>query len=80
MSISLTHIFSDLISKYSDDEEVKTEYWSEIEKSYSQKNRKYHNFTHIQNIILELKNVKEKLQIDIWFFDLTFQQKLLIIP
>lgn len=61
MSINSNYIFSDLISKYPNDEILKTNYWQEIEKSYSQKNRKYHNLTHLENMILELENVKEEI-------------------
>lgn len=58
--MNLNSIFADLISKFSDNEKLKTDYWQEIEKSYSQKNRKYHNLTHLENMILELENVKEE--------------------
>lgn len=61
MSIKSNYIFSDLISKYSNDEILKTDYWQEIEKSYSQKSRKYHNLNHLENMILELENVKEEI-------------------
>jgi predicted metal-dependent HD superfamily phosphohydrolase len=59
--MNLNSIFSDLISKYSNNEKLKTEYWAEIEKSYSQKNRKYHNLNHLENMILELENVKDQI-------------------
>jgi len=59
--MNLNSIFSDLISKYSNNEKLKTEYWAEIEKSYSQKSRKYHNLTHLENMILELENVKDQI-------------------
>lgn len=58
--MNLNSIFADLISKFSDNEKLKTDYWQEIEKSYSQKSRKYHNLTHLENMILELENVKEE--------------------
>lgn len=59
--MNLNSIFSDLISKYSDNEILKTDYWKEIEQSYSQKSRQYHNLTHLENMILELENVKDKI-------------------
>ena len=59
--MNLNSIFSDLISKYSNNEKLKTEYWAEIEKSYSQKKRKYHNLNHLENMILELENVKDQI-------------------
>jgi len=61
MSINLKSIFSNLISKYSNNEILKTNYWKEIEKSYSQKSRKYHNLVHLENMILELEEVKDKI-------------------
>lgn len=57
---NLNSIFSNLISKFSNDEKPKLDYWQEIEKSYSQKSRKYHNLNHLENMILELENVKEE--------------------
>lgn len=60
MTIKINDIYSKLISKFSDNEKLKTDYWQEIEKSYSQKSRKYHNLTHLENMILELENVKEE--------------------
>lgn len=61
MNANLKSIFSDLISKYSNNEILKTDYWREIEQSYSQKSRKYHNLTHLENMILELGEVKDKI-------------------
>lgn len=61
MSISLRQIFLDLISKHSNNEILKTDYWKEIEKSYSQNSRKYHNLIHLENMILELENVKDEI-------------------
>jgi len=61
MSTNLNSIFSNLISKYSDNEILKTDYWKEIEQSYSQKSRKYHNLIHLENMILELEEVKDKI-------------------
>ncbi len=57
----LENIFSDLTSKYSDNQILKTDYWQEIEKSYSHKSRKYHNLTHLENMILELEEVKNEI-------------------
>ncbi|WP_185144742.1 hypothetical protein [Chryseobacterium sp. SC28] len=61
MSIDLNFIFSDLISKYSNNEKLILDYWKEIEKNYSQKSRKYHNLSHLENMILELENVKKEI-------------------
>ena len=59
--MNLNSIFSNLISKFSNDEKLKHDYWQEIEKSYSQKSRKYHNLAHLENMILELENVKDEI-------------------
>lgn len=59
--MSTNSIFSNLISKFSNDEKLKHDYWKEIEKSYSRKSRKYHNLTHLENMILELENVKDEI-------------------
>ncbi|WP_333851959.1 HD domain-containing protein [Epilithonimonas sp.] len=61
MIFYLNSIFSDLISKHSDNEILKTDYWKEIEKAYSQKSRKYHNLTHLENMILEMEEVKDEI-------------------
>lgn len=61
MNNNLNSIFSDLISKFSDEEKLKLDYWQEIEKSYSQKSRKYHNLIHLENMILQLENVKDQI-------------------
>ena len=61
MSINLNYIFSNVISKFSNNEKLKLDYWQEIEKSYSQKSRKYHNLHHLENMILELENVKDEI-------------------
>ena len=53
--------FSILISKYSSNEILKTDYWKEIEQSYSHKSRKYHNLLHLENMILELEEVNDKI-------------------
>ncbi len=59
--MNINSIFSDLISKYSNNEILKTDYWTEIEQSYSHKSRKYHNLIHLENMILELEEVKDKI-------------------
>ena len=57
----LNLIFSKLISKFSNDENLKADYWREIEKNYSQKSRKYHNLLHLENMIVELEPVKDQI-------------------
>jgi predicted metal-dependent HD superfamily phosphohydrolase len=38
------------------------EYWVEIEKKYSTKNRYYHTLQHLENLLLELNLVKDKIE------------------
>jgi len=61
MPADLVNLFSNLISKYSDNEILKNDYWKEIKQSYSQKSRKYHNLIHLENMIFELDLIKDKI-------------------
>lgn len=61
MPSKLNDIYRELISKFSDNEKLKLDYWTEIEKLYSHKSRKYHNLTHLENMRLELENVREEI-------------------
>ena len=77
--MSINSIFSNLISKFSNDEKLKVDYWQEIEKSYSQKSRKYHNLLHLENMILELENVKDEISdfdallLSVFYHDITYK-------
>jgi len=62
MQENLSEIFIKLCSKYSENNTLIFEYWKEIEKSYSQKNRHYHNLRHLENMIIELKKVNENIE------------------
>lgn len=61
MSEKLSQIFLNVCSKYSNDTALIREYWNEIEHSYSQKNRPYHNLQHLVNMIDELQEVNENI-------------------
>jgi predicted metal-dependent HD superfamily phosphohydrolase len=52
--------FLSLINKYSNNLHFNENCWSEIEKKYSEKNRFYHNLTHLENMLLELEFIKDK--------------------
>jgi len=52
--------FLDLINKYSSNLNFNENCWSEIEKRYSGKKRFYHNLTHLEHMLLELKFIKEQ--------------------
>lgn len=58
----LKNQFLDLIGKYSNNKDYNQECWNEIEKNYSAKSRHYHNLEHIENMLIELDNVKSKIE------------------
>ncbi|MBN2664218.1 MAG: hypothetical protein JXR68_11260 [Bacteroidales bacterium] len=57
----LNKIFCSTCLKYSKNLHLITELWTEIIAFYNQKNRSYHNFEHINNVISELLLTKEKI-------------------
>lgn len=52
--------FKDIITKYSSDAVANT-YWREIVQAYSQKDRYYHNLSHLENLYNELLSVKDSI-------------------
>lgn len=48
------------LSKYTSDSERQLAMWSEIQKNYSDSNRHYHNLTHLNSILKELKIHQDK--------------------
>ena len=54
----LKNTFLDLIAKYSNNNEVKEKYWNEIALQYANKNRHYHNLTHLENLLVQLTAIK----------------------
>ncbi|NOQ74439.1 MAG: hypothetical protein GQ574_20685 [Crocinitomix sp.] len=56
--------FFELIGRQTADAGLANAYWAEIEAAHSNKNRIYHNLTHLENLFLELEQVKD--QIDDW--------------
>lgn len=48
------------LSKYTSDSERQLAVWSEIQKNYSGPNRQYHNITHLNSILKELKIHQDK--------------------
>jgi len=67
-----------LITKYTDNSSFITSSWVEIEQYYTQKNRAYHNLTHLQNMFQELKKYEQHiedvdvLRFSIWYHDLIY--------
>lgn len=58
----LKELFLSIASQYSSDAELKRKMWLEIETNYSRKKRHYHNLSHLENLLLELSDVKALVQ------------------
>nr|WP_321222913.1 hypothetical protein [uncultured Psychroserpens sp.] len=58
----LKETFIELLSNYTDSDSLKSELWSEIEKNYSSKKRHYHTLQHLDNLLIQLTNVKSEIQ------------------
>lgn len=57
----LTDIFLQLVKKYSKDQELANNLWLEIFTKYSEFKRHYHTIDHLEAIIKDLKEVKDKI-------------------
>jgi predicted metal-dependent HD superfamily phosphohydrolase len=57
-----TDIFLQLVNKYSNSNELATNLWLEIFTKYSEPKRHYHTITHLETIIIDLKEVKEHIE------------------
>jgi predicted metal-dependent HD superfamily phosphohydrolase len=58
----LKEIFIELLTKYTDNDRVRNELWTEIEKNYSSKKRHYHTLEHLDNLLSQLTDVKSEIQ------------------
>lgn len=58
----LKELFIELLTKYTDNDRVKNELWTEIERNYSSKKRHYHTLQHLDNLLSQLTKVKSKIQ------------------
>lgn len=54
--------YIELIRQYEVDEASTEKLWNEINNYYSEENRFYHNLEHIENLLLELKRIKDKIE------------------
>ena len=69
----------ELASKYTNDSDLVSQYYSEIEKKYSSSNRFYHNLSHIKSMLLEVKKFQNEINdydsvlFAIWFHDLIYE-------
>ena len=70
--------WTNLISSFTQKEELIVSSWKLIEQHYTQKNRAYHNLTHIQAMLQEAEQHltqledEEGLQLAIWFHDIIY--------
>lgn len=58
----LQETFIKLISKYTQNNHLQQELWNEIEENYSHKKRHYHTLKHLENLLLQLMPVKDKIE------------------
>jgi predicted metal-dependent HD superfamily phosphohydrolase len=69
----------ELASKYTNDSDLVSQYYSEIEKKYSSSNRFYHNLGHIKSMLLEVKKFQNEINdydsvlFAIWFHDIIYE-------
>ncbi|WP_130733908.1 hypothetical protein [Flavobacterium sp. J27] len=59
--MSLYAIFHNLLLRIGFDKLTINKHWETLEKAYSSKNRKYHNLTHLENMMTLYKRDKDKL-------------------
>lgn len=58
----LKETFIELLTNYTDNSSLIKELWIEIEKKYSSNKRHYHNLQHLENVLIQLIAVKEKIE------------------
>lgn len=58
----LKKTFIELLANYSQDNTLIDELWTEIERKYSTKKRFYHDLSHLENMLSQLKKVKSEIQ------------------
>lgn len=67
-----------LIGQFTTDEQLISNSWQQIKQHYTEKNRAYHNLTHINNMLEEAAKFDEKitdkavLLLAIWFHDIIY--------
>ena len=79
MITELKSQWTELASKYSDNQTTINSLWEGILKQYSGKNRHYHNLAHIQNMLLQAEIFKNKIEdfdtllFSIWYHDIIYK-------
>lgn len=54
--------FANLIETYTTDQSLSSNYWDEIYRHYSNKKRHYHNLSHLENLLSQLSEIKDKIE------------------
>jgi len=54
--------FKELISKYNHDENMVKEFWTEVEKNYTNKKRQYHTLTHLDNLLVQINEINSEIK------------------
>ncbi|WP_298756107.1 hypothetical protein [uncultured Psychroserpens sp.] len=71
--------WTQLSSKYTEDELLTSHYWKTIEKHYASKNRYYHNLTHIYHMLVQAKDITHEIidydvfRFAIWYHDIIYK-------
>ncbi|WP_198659598.1 hypothetical protein, partial [Nubsella zeaxanthinifaciens] len=58
----LKETFIQLLTNYTDNNGLTNELWTEIEKNYTSKKRHYHTLLHLDTLLIQLTEVKKKIQ------------------
>ncbi|MCZ8217437.1 MAG: hypothetical protein O9262_14430, partial [Cyclobacteriaceae bacterium] len=58
----LKQTFQNLLANYTSDENLVEKCWTEIEKNYTNEKRHYHTLQHLDNLLLQLMEVKHNIQ------------------
>lgn len=58
----LKQTFIALLTKYTNDQDLITELWAEIERNYSDKKRHYHTLSHLENLLQQLTEIKTQVK------------------
>ncbi|MEM0994850.1 MAG: hypothetical protein AAGI49_17595, partial [Bacteroidota bacterium] len=76
--MNLAASFFELVQRYTTSAELQDQLWQNLAQHYQQKNRAYHNLTHIQSMLEQVGNWEEQiedvevLQFAIWYHDLIY--------
>ena len=58
----LKETFIELLTNYTDSDNLTDELWTEIEKNYTNKKSHYHTLQHLNNLLTQLTEVKDQIQ------------------